>query len=343
MVKLSVIMPAFNVERYIEKSVESVMEQTLKEIELIIVNDASTDSTWDKICKLKEKFGNKICAINLEHNLRQGGARNVGIKNAKGEYIAFVDSDDWIRKDMLETFYTSIVDSDADLVGTGSYFIYYNDYNIREVKGDKRLISELSGVNANQEIRNKYCFLLGGIWRNLFKKEVIIGNNIWFPEGLSYEDNYFVNLYISYVKKYICVPEAFYYYRQHENSSVHRKDLTQLQRIQIEKLLLNEYKKRNIYEEIKDGYDLMCIKRWYINTLGVLFCRIGKEGIKLSRQIGNEFREYFPDYKSNKFYRTEITKVDKIKLSLFEISPHLLYLLYFIKEKKHAILKIKKN
>lgn len=313
------------------------MEQTLKEIELIVVNDASTDSTWSKICELKRAFGDKICAINLEHNLRQGGARNVGLKAAKGEYIVFVDSDDWICKDMLEKFYTAIVHYDADLAGAGNSYMYFNADHIREIKGDQRLISELSGKNANREIRNKYYFLLGGICKNIFKKEIITEHNIWFPEGMSYEDNYFVYLYLGYVKKYVCVPGTFYYYRQHENSTMHRKDSTQLQRIQIEKLLLAEYQKRNLYEDVKDGYDLMCIQRWYINTLGMLFCRMGKESIELSREVGKEFREYFPDYKKNKFYKSEIKKIDRIKLSIFEFSPRLLYVLYFVKEKVKRI------
>ncbi len=84
MAKVSVIMPAYNAEQYIEKSVRSVMEQTLEDIELVIVNDASTDSTWQKILELKEIWGDKIKAINLEKNVRQGGARNVGIKFSGG-------------------------------------------------------------------------------------------------------------------------------------------------------------------------------------------------------------------------------------------------------------------
>lgn len=333
-IKVSVIMPAYNVEKYIEKSVKSVMDQTLSDIELIIVNDASTDSTWDKICELRDLYGERIVAIDLERNLRQGGARNRAIKVARGKYLSFVDSDDWIREDMLEKFYSAITASDADLVGTGSYYMYYSDEKIKTISSDPRLVTELSGKIANKEIRDKYYFCIGGIWRNIFKKEICIENNIWFPEGVSYEDNYFVNLYLGYVKKYVCVDEPFYFYRQNENSTVHRKDLTQLQRIDVEKMLLSELLKRGLYDEVKDGYDLMAIQRWYINTLGLIYGRFGKDSISIAKQVGKEFRDLHPQYRKNKYFRTEIKKIDRFKLRIFEISPLLLYLMYKVKNRK---------
>lgn len=335
MIKVSVIMPAYNVEQFIERSVKSVMNQTLEEIELVIINDASTDSTWTKICDLKNIYGEKIKAINLRNNLRQGGARNIGIKEARGEYIAFVDSDDWIKEDMLEKFYNAIANNDADLAGTGRYYRYYSDTNIQESFGDKRLCTVLSGKEASNEIREKYFILLGGLWKNIFKKSIIVENNIWFPEGVSYEDNYFVNLYIAYVTKYINVDEAFYYYRQNEGSTVYRKDNTQLHRIDVEKMLFAEYKRRGLYEEIKAGYDLRVIQRWYINSIALYVSRFGKSGLSYAIWAAEEFCNIFPNYKNNKYYRTEISIINRIGLVVFEFSPICFYYLYRVKELLH--------
>ncbi len=155
MVKVSVIMPAYNVEQYIEKSVLSVMNQTLEDIELIIVNDASTDSTWEKICELADQFPKKIKAINLERNMRQGGARNQGIRAAAGEYIAFVDGDDWIKEDMLEKFYQAISENDADLAGTSGYYNYYSPENIQEYNAHDVMSIEISGKNTDKGIKEK--------------------------------------------------------------------------------------------------------------------------------------------------------------------------------------------
>lgn len=333
MVKVSVIMPAYNVEQYIERSVKSVMEQTLQEIELIIINDASKDHTWDKISELMTQYGSKIKGINLSKNVRQGGARNRGIREAQGEYIAFVDSDDWIKEDMLEKFYTAMVENDADLVGTNQYYEYYSDTKINLIQRESRCKTELSGKIANKEIREKYMFCLGGMWRNLFKKEIILKNNIWFPEGLSYEDNYFCSLYIAYVNKYVCVDEPFYFYRQNPGSTVYRKDLSQLNRVVVEKMLLEELKQRQLYQEIKEGIDLVFIKRWYISTMGIYFLRLGEDGVGYATQMGEEFRSYFPDYKKNKYYKTELSKVERFKLCVFEMSPKLLYTIYRLREK----------
>lgn len=331
MIKVSVIMPAYNVEDYIEKSVTSVMEQTLKEIELIIVNDASTDKTWDKIVSLKNKYGSKIIAINLEKNVRQGGARNLGIEVAVGEFISFVDSDDWIKPDMIEKFYNAIVENQADLAGTGKCYVSYGKSKVKEI-GDNFYQLKLSEISKENDAREQFLFSLGGIWKNLYRRSIIINNQIRFPEGLSYEDNYFFSLYLAYVKRYVCVDEAFYYYRKNLRSTVHRKDETQLSRIYVEKMLLEEYKKRGFYDALKHGYEIMCVKRWYINTVGVWFIRLGRDGLKPAIRMGKEFQKLFPNFKSNKYYKTVIKFKDKLKIKLFEISPRLLYMLYRIKQ-----------
>lgn len=331
MIKVSVIMPAYNVATYIEKSVNSIMNQTMSDLELVIVNDASTDQTWDKIVELKKVFGEKINAINLEKNVRQGGARNKGIREAKGEYIVFVDSDDWIEEDMIEKFYNSMVNFDAELVGTTSYYMFYSENNIKLCHRDnERLSLEISGKTVNKNIRDIYFLSIGGIWMNMYKRQVIVDNNIWFPEGVSYEDNYFVNLYLCYVKKYIWIDEAFYYYRQLGNSTVHKKDFSQLQRIQVEKLLLSELKKRGLFDDVKDGYEVMCIQRWYINTLGILYGLYGKSASQYAIPIGKEFKKYFPNYKNNKYYKKVILRKDRFKLLIFEFSPMLLRLMYIV-------------
>lgn len=333
MVKISVIMPAYNVADYIEKSVRSVMNQSLEEIELIIINDASTDNTWDVIATLAEEYGAKIKGINLMKNVRQGGARNCGIREAKGEYIAFVDSDDWIVPDALQRFYSEAKKTDADIVATCRYYRYISEDNIQEVVTTRDLCLALSEKGDLDLEREKLFLCPCSIWRNIFKRKIIVDNQIWFPEGVSYEDNYFYNLYLGYVKKYTCIDEAFYYYRLNLSSTLHRKDYTQLQRETVEKKLLQEYKERNLYLDVKEGFDCACIQRWYINTIGLYFARFGTEGVELSKKMSKEFREYFPHYRKNKYFKTIISRTDRIKLRIFELSPKSLYLLYKVKYK----------
>ncbi len=333
MVKVSVIMPAYNAVDYIEKSVKSVMEQTLKDIELVIVNDASTDSTWEKILELKNTYGDKIKAINLEKNVRQGGARNVGIKFSGGGYIVFVDSDDWIKEDMLEKFYNAITENNADMAGSSGYYLHYSLENIHEHNAHDAMSIEISGKTLDNGVKEKFFLSVGGLWRNIYRKDIIINNEIWFPERVSYEDNYFVNLYKGYVNKYVYVDETFYYYRQNPTSTVHRKDMTQLQRVEIEKRLLEEYKKRGLYDAVKDEYDIMTIKRWYINTIFVIFSRFGKEGIQIAKDVKKEFLTYYPDYRKNKYYKHHVPKAHRMMIRMFELIPHLAYTMFQIKLK----------
>ncbi len=172
------------------------------------------------------------------------------------------------------------------------------------------------------------------MWRNIYKRKIIIDNDIWFPEGLSYEDNYFVTLYKGYVNKYVYVDETFYYYRQNPASTVNRRDMTQLHRVEIEKRLLEEYRKRGLYEAVKDAYDIVTIKRWYINTIFLIFSRFGKEGIQIAKDVQKEFLTYYPNYRKNQYYQTHVPKAHRIVIRMFELSPRLVYTMFQIKQKR---------
>ena len=336
MIKVSVIMPAYNVEEYIEKSIRSVMGQTYKDLELIVVNDASTDGTWNVICALMDEYGDRMRGINLEENIRQGGARNRAIREARGEYLVFVDSDDWVEPDMVEGFVSAIESENADLAGTSKYYVYHLDGRTVETEansGFKRLCEE----DPDMEPRKKYFLTVGGVWRNIFRRDIVINNDIWFPEGVSYEDNYFVTLYLAYVNKYVSVDKAFYYYRQTPFGTLHRKDLSQLNRTVVEKLLYDAIRSRGLYDSLADEYEFLCVKRWYIATMSVYSVRLGKRGMRYAKEMAKEFKRYFPKYKKNKYIKLYLSKSEKLKMRIFELSPWLLYLVYAIKKSRDEI------
>ena len=129
MKKVSVIIPAYNCEKTLIQCLGNIVNQTLKDIEVILVNDASTDSTWDIILECEKQFPEIIMAINLEINRGAGGARNVGLMYATGKYIGFVDSDDIIATDMYEKLYDEAVMGNYDIVDCG----YYNEEKDTEV------------------------------------------------------------------------------------------------------------------------------------------------------------------------------------------------------------------
>ena len=331
--KISVIMPVYNTEKYLEKSINSILEQTFQDFELIIVNDASTDRSLEVINKIAQN-NNKIKVIDLKENLRQGGARNKGIDIATGKYIYFMDSDDWIAPNFLEEFYTVAEEDNADIVGTDYYYRAYADGNIviesSHSEDNNKFLEELKGVELDKEYRNQLLFRVGGVCNNLFKKSILDEYNIRFPEKLSYEDNYFVTLYLMHVKKYSCINKPYYYYRQNLSSTLYRTDKTQLQRIKVEELLYNEICSRGLFDYFKEGYKIVAIKRWFGNTLPVI---IAYEEFpdRYIKGFSTDIIKKFGDFKNNKYYRNETSFSEKLKIQLALKNPKLLIKIYKLK------------
>ena len=141
-VKVSVIVPAYNVEDTLFDCVASLIMQTLQEIEIIIVNDCSTDHTFMCMQMLEEKFPDKLIIIDSNENRGPGGARNLGLEYASGEYIGFVDSDDYVSKDMYEKMYDEAVKTGYDIIDCGyvdeanhkSILIHFKEYIIANLR-----------------------------------------------------------------------------------------------------------------------------------------------------------------------------------------------------------------
>lgn len=200
MKKISVIVPVYNVEEYIEECLESIINQTLEDIEIIIVNDGTEDNSMKKI----EKFlsDERIIVINKK-NGGLSSARNLGIKLAEGEYISFVDSDDFIERTMLEDLYCA--SNNHDIIF--SDFIFYDEKSKKEIKNEREILfSENKGS----------CFYLYGstvVWNKIYKREFLLKNNLFFKEGIIYEDELFtfkssfLAEKIKYVKNIIIIIE----------------------------------------------------------------------------------------------------------------------------------------
>lgn len=163
MKKVSVIVPAYNAHNTLARCLGSLVHQTLEDIEIIVVNDASTDDTWDIMSRCREQFPDKVVIINGEVNRGVGGAKNQGLDAATGEYIGFVDSDDYVAPNMYEKLYGKAIENDADIVDGGIYIeatdaatISVNDSCTGALDADKR--SELiiqGGYLATKIFRNE--------------------------------------------------------------------------------------------------------------------------------------------------------------------------------------------
>lgn len=223
--KISIIVPVYNVEQYVGECIESILNQSFKNIELILINDGSKDNSGF-ICDEYAKKDNRIKVI---HKKNEGVsiARNIGIKNASGEYIAFVDSDDLVDKEIYTTMLQVIEETGSDLVMC-RYKKIYNDGKkelalepLREGLYDKEQIFNnlILDMIGNDPSDMSKPLIMGSIWRCLYKKEIIDKYKIEFPIIKIAEDMLFHLYYLVACKKVYVVEQALYYYRYNELSA----------------------------------------------------------------------------------------------------------------------------
>lgn len=209
---ISIIVPVYNVEQYLEKCVKSIIGQTYENIEIILIDDGSEDESG-KICDKLKLIDNRIKVIHKE-NGGLSDARNVGLKIAKGEYIGFVDSDDYIKEDMFETLYNlnKKYNSEISIV---SYYEIYKDKLIAVRESEE--VKQFDKIEAIKELlkdRNIQSYA----WNKLFKKELF--NNLEFPTNKNFEDIATTLLLFEKSKKVVLLEQPKYYYVRRDNSIV---------------------------------------------------------------------------------------------------------------------------
>ena len=254
MIKLSIIIPVYNVEKYLEECLDSVSKQTLKDIEIICIDDGSTDNSLN-ILKEYSKKDKRIKIISKE-NGGQASARNLGIREAKGEYIAFIDSDDFIEDTMFEELYNKAEENNLDIAMCK---IALYDNHTEEIK--KHLWYYMLGVfrDFEKEVFNHKdtkeftCEISVTPYNKIYKASLIKNNNILFPEGLIFEDEkFFYDTYLR-AKRVSIVDEFLYYYRTNRKGSTvditKENDYTDI--IPIFKQIRETFKETGNYEDYK--------------------------------------------------------------------------------------------
>ena len=212
--KVSVILTIYNREKYIEKCVRSLLEQTLDNIELVVVDDASTDSSLAILNNVLEEYPDRkpqVKLICLKTNAGRAVARQTGIDHVKGEYVIHVDSDDWVDSDMLELLYSKAKETDADIVGC----------NVTHEYGTKqRIFKQSYSGDVEEDIRR----LLNGklfpsLCTSLTRTSIIRENGITFPQGLDTGEDLLFNLQLYlHANKVVGIENASYHYRHTEDS-----------------------------------------------------------------------------------------------------------------------------
>ena len=256
MKKVSVVVPCYNVGTCLSWCMDHLIRQTIgiENIEIILVNDASTDggATWEMILQYESRYPESIIAISLEENLRQGGARNVGIFYASGEYLLFCDADDWLRIEALEILYNYIRKIDADVLEFRYQKVYdYDEMQMPPEFGDEsyQLSMADDGTRRKLLIACTDIFTLG-CWNKLYKMSVIKEHEIKFAEHLICEEPSFTLPVRLYEAEHAFLDVILYYYYQTPEGTVHGNwDSKKLDNVKVWLILYDDLKKRGFLEE----------------------------------------------------------------------------------------------
>jgi len=299
--KISIIVPCYNVQAYISECIESLVNQTLglENLELIFVNDASTDTTLDILLEYEKKYSKNMMVINLSSNMRQGGARNIGISYATADYIGFVDSDDWAELNMYESLYEMVVRYAPDVVNCGMIRNYESGNSMKiEMDFSEKFQTEKSIVEGGDEFPQ----FPGGVNTKIYRKSIILNNNIWFPERIVYEDNYWGSIFSLYVKSVVYVNKQMYHYRENFTSTtLKRNDNSHFDRLDIEIMKINKYKELGIFLKFYSRFEKEFLNLYFINTLYIMFTRFDKVPYFSFLKMQINVKKYFPNYLSNKY------------------------------------------
>ncbi len=216
MCKISVVIPVYNVDRYLSRCLQSLVNQTFKDLEFICIDDGSSDNSLEILYSYAEKDSRFV--IIVQKNSGPSIARNKGIDIAKGEYISFIDADDWIDLDFYEKLYAAAVDCNADIAAAG--IIRLNKY---KKKFFINYSSEEIAIEPNRKFELCDVPDRNYIWNKIYKLEKFRQKNLRFEEGVFYEDIIFTPQAIYYLEKLVTVPQTFYYYWKTKNSIVTQK------------------------------------------------------------------------------------------------------------------------
>lgn len=211
--KVSIVVPVYNVENYISRCINSLIKQSYKNLEIVLVDDGSTDSSGN-ICDEYKKIDSRIKVIHKK-NGGLSDARNFGIDGCTGEYICFVDSDDWIEKEMIETLLNDIIDTDSDIAICGRYRAYDNEEKIVEKYKkypNKNIFNNIDGL----QYLMSFCGYDMSVCDKMFKKDLF--SKIRFPYGLTCEDSFTTYKLFSLANKICYINKPFYNYFFRTNS-----------------------------------------------------------------------------------------------------------------------------
>lgn len=326
--KLSIIVPVFNMasDQKLEYCLESLVNQTIEDYEIIAVDDCSTDNSLDILRQYEANYPDKFKVIASPVNKKQGGAKNLGLEIAQGEWIGFIDSDDWITKDYYEKLIKKGEETGADMVGCDYHLTDKHSMEVGQIVHNNKL--EQTGPLTKE----KYQSLIldsGSLVVKIYRRHIIYDYPNRFPEGIFYEDNAIGKSWMLRAKHFEYIPEPMYYYYQHNTSTVHTISPKRCEdRMEAAKIMIAEAKQFGYFEEYKDELEYSFTLLHYINTLFTYMVGVKPTKYGFIKKMGKEMKEYFLDFQNNPYYQKR-TNAEEKKLIAMQQKSTVLFMFYY--------------
>lgn len=297
--KISVIIPCFNVEKYIDRCLNSVVNQTigLDKLEILCVNDASTDATWDKLVQWEQQYSENVILINCEENGAQGRARNIALSYATGEYITFVDADDWLELNAYEKMYIAMKKYACDIVRCGW---------IRD--------------EGNDDVERVQPKRLGHICVDkMYTAKFIFDHQITFPEECKYEDIYWGVMCYFYAERIYFLNEVMYHYFVNAQSTVMKTDVAyHMDRFKVVMYLWEECQRRGLLENYFLEMELNFLVYFYLNGIKMMAICYSDVKYREFQEICKVVLKTIPNYKDNPYIPQILSDMEQLQISLID-------------------------
>lgn len=326
--ELSIIVPVYNMMSggKLKNCLDSLMDQDIEDMEVIAVDDKSTDGSLALLESYSGRYGARFVTVASPENRRQGGAKNLGLQRAKGRWIGFVDSDDWVAGDMFSRLLKKAEETGADVVGC--------DYLITDELGREtgRVIQNNTAEQTGPLGEAQYRELIlhpGSMVVKVYRRELFEKRDIRFPERMFYEDNAISALPLLYASRFERVEEPLYFYYQHAGSTVHTMSRERCEdRMRAMELLKAECVRRGFFEKYREEILYKIIELGYQNTLFSYLQTAGCPSLSFVRRLKRFLLDQAPGYADNSYYRQRTDKESRKLIAMHMKSPAL-FLIYY--------------
>ncbi len=328
LVDVSVIVPVYNMAKNgnLNYCLDSLVNQTLESLEIIAVDDASTDNSLEIIRQYEAKYPGRVVGVASPENRRQGGARNLGLKHAQGRYIGFMDADDWVVPDMYERMLKKMIDTGADVVGTDMCRVY--EHTMEKTELEECNFLPQTGI-IDDERRKRLLLKPGPLGTKLYERRIFFEPEFRFMEKIAYEDNAASAELVMRFKHFEMIPEIMVYYYQNPDSTTHTVTKKSCEdRKTAMREMLRSARENGALEHYGEEVEYNFTNLFYQATLFSYMLSSLKKEYRFVKDLGDEMKREFPNFYKNPYF-VERTNDEEKKFMMLQQKSTVLFLLYF--------------